>query len=179
MRVLVGVVDPDAREPTPVAQGVGDELGSVVAAQRTRRSVDGHEPFEFGDESSARQCRPTRMTSASRVCSSTMFASFKQHLGQVRTLVERPIALAEVPDDLLGSVSLPLHRDVLLPSMLESDLTTSPNVSAACARPVLRLSRGLSAAYPDLTTRTRRVSEALTCAMVVGPDGIEPTTEGL
>jgi hypothetical protein len=46
-----------------------------------------------------------------------------QHLGEIRTLVQQPIALAQLADDLLGCVSLPLHRDVLLPSMLDVGLS--------------------------------------------------------
>src|SRR5207244_5534311 len=41
-----------------------------------------------------------------------------QHLGQLGALIEHPIALAQLPDDLLGCVPLAFHRDVLLPTML-------------------------------------------------------------
>ncbi len=44
------VADPDAREPTPLAQRVGDELGAVVATQRRRCAVDRDEPFELSDQ---------------------------------------------------------------------------------------------------------------------------------
>ena len=42
-----------------------------------------------------------------------------QHLGQVLALIEQSVALAQLAHDLLGCVTVSLHRaDVILPSML-------------------------------------------------------------
>src|SRR5262249_1846450 len=41
-----------------------------------------------------------------------------QHLREVRTLVQEPITLAELADDLVRRVPVTLHRGVLHPSML-------------------------------------------------------------
>jgi hypothetical protein len=46
-----------------------------------------------------------------------------QHLGEVLALVEQTIALTKLADDLLGRVTVTLHRGpVLLPSMLDVGL---------------------------------------------------------
>src|SRR5207253_9310736 len=62
-----------------------------------------------------------------------------QHLGQLLALVEQPIALAQLPHDLLRRVSLPLHRDVLHPSMLGVGLSRKvdhyPGVPPAIHQP--------------------------------------------
>ena len=46
-----------------------------------------------------------------------------QHLGQVVALVQQPVSLTQVADNLLGGMAMLLHRgDVLLPSMLGDGL---------------------------------------------------------
>jgi hypothetical protein len=46
-----------------------------------------------------------------------------QHLGEVLGLVEQTIALTELADDLLGRMTVTLHRGpVLVPSMLDVGL---------------------------------------------------------
>ena len=46
----------------------------------------------------------------------------REHLGDVLALVQQPIALTELADDLLGRMPVSLHRGVLLPSMLGDGL---------------------------------------------------------
>ena len=66
------------REATPVAQGVGGQLGAVVAANVLgRRTPGGDEPVEDGDRLIGVDAPAALNGSASRVCSSTMCRSFK------------------------------------------------------------------------------------------------------
>ena len=67
-----------AGEPAPVAQGVGRELGSIIATDvPRRRSAPGDDPVEGAGGGVGGDAPGATIASASRVCSSTMLSSFR------------------------------------------------------------------------------------------------------